>query len=361
MSNEKTFTLAVARVENEVQIDIVGTIGWNEQTSYAGFRQTVLDAKAKGATKARLYITSHGGSCFHANEIIDLLTDEFETIEGIGGAIVASAASYIAVRCSTFSMPENGQFMIHPPSGGEFGKAEDMEAYAEMLKNIESDYLKFYQAKANDPEAVAEILAKRTDKWLSANEAKAMGLIDIVRTAVKLDKDVQAMAQACASLPTDAFPFEINHQNDNTMNEELKPIATAFGLPATAGVSDVVAQASAVLKERDELKEQLATSKASELEAKIELKAYEDANKAEQLAQAEALIDAAIKDGRLNEKEDGSVKAAWMDNFGINHESATAMLEALPTPKRTDEQVPSATAESGAWEERQREIKEKNQ
>ncbi|MFV0482973.1 MAG: Clp protease ClpP, partial [Bacteroidales bacterium] len=146
--SKKTFTLCVARVESEAQIDIIGTIGWSEETTYEGFRELVQEAKAQGATKARLYITSPGGSCFHANEIINLLNDEFDTVEGIGGALVASAASYIAVRCSTFSMPENGQFMIHPPSGGEWGKAEELEAYAEMLKNIEADYLKAYQAKA---------------------------------------------------------------------------------------------------------------------------------------------------------------------------------------------------------------------
>ncbi|MFV0366295.1 MAG: ATP-dependent Clp protease proteolytic subunit, partial [Mangrovibacterium sp.] len=299
-----------------------------------------------------------------ANEIINLLNDEFDTVEGIGGALVASAASYIAVRCSTFSMPENGQFMIHPPSGGEWGKAEELEAYAEMLKNIEADYLKAYQAKAINPDEVAEILAKRTDKWLTANEAKAMGLITEVRPAIKLDKDTQAMAQACASLPKDAFPFEATEDNTNSkqsnMNEHLKAVLAAFGMQATASVADVASMATAIVKERDNLKTQLKESQDATASVQAKLDEYEKKQADEQNAQAEAMVDAAIKDGRLNEKEDGSVRSSWLENFGVNFEGAKAMLENLPKRNRQGEEVPTgkASAESDAWERRQKEIRE---
>ena len=68
-----------------------------------------------------IYINSPGGECFEANEIVNVIKKFPGKITGEGGALVASAATYIAINCTSFSMPANGLFMIHQVSGGACG------------------------------------------------------------------------------------------------------------------------------------------------------------------------------------------------------------------------------------------------
>lgn len=126
---------------------------------------------------------------------------------------------------------------------------------------------------------------------------------------------------------------------------------------------------AAVLKLSDEKKQALsgkATAEAATKAAQEKLDAIELAEKTANAAEAVQLVDTAIKDGRLSEKEDGSVKKAWLTLFDANHDNAKTMLEGLP--KRVS---PSDSLELGdggdgkperketEWQKRQREIENK--
>ena len=49
-----------------------------------------------------IYINSPGGECFEANEIVNVIKRFPGKITGEGGALVASAATYIAINCTSF-------------------------------------------------------------------------------------------------------------------------------------------------------------------------------------------------------------------------------------------------------------------
>lgn len=120
---------------------------------------------------------------------------------------------------------------------------------------------------------------------------------------------------------------------------------------------------AAVLRLHGEKEKALADKAAAEKKAdevKIKLEAIEAADRAAKKTEAGQLVDAAIKDGRLSEKEDGSVKKAWMALFDGNHENAKTMLEGLPR-----RQSPAGSLKLGdeggkrkesEWEKRRKEI-----
>ena len=81
-----------------------------------------------------IYINSPGGECFEANEIVNVIKKFPGKITGEGGALVASAATYIAINCTSFSMPANGLFMIHQVSGGACGRVADIESALEVMR-----------------------------------------------------------------------------------------------------------------------------------------------------------------------------------------------------------------------------------
>lgn len=131
----------------------------------------------------KLYINSPGGSVYDGLAIIDTMNYIEPDVQTIGIGLQASMGAMLlsaGAKGKRYVLP-NSRIMIHQPSSGTQGKITDQEI---ALK--EGIYLK---------QKLAEMLAKNTgkdvkqvikdmdrDNWMSAEEAKAYGLIDEVLT-----------------------------------------------------------------------------------------------------------------------------------------------------------------------------------
>ncbi len=73
----------------------------------------------------------------------------------------------------------NARIMIHQPSGGAQGQASDIEIQAREILRIRQRMNELYAKYTGQPLDVIESAMER-DKFLSADEAKAFGLIDEV-------------------------------------------------------------------------------------------------------------------------------------------------------------------------------------
>jgi ATP-dependent protease ClpP protease subunit len=212
-------------------IRISGTIGW--ETSLDDFRKEVDALTAEGIEDCHIYINSPGGSCFDAEEIVNIISRFNGKVTGEGGALVASAATYIAIHCSSFIMPRNGQFMVHKPSGYFSGTTAEIESALDMLRNLERNYLETYKAKAANPK---EFVKKweAGDYWMTAQEAKNEGFITGVRSDEKVDKTTAELIKAM----THGRPNS-NQIKGCNMNEI---IALMLGLPKDATEDQIKAK-----------------------------------------------------------------------------------------------------------------------
>ncbi|MFM9829392.1 MAG: ATP-dependent Clp endopeptidase proteolytic subunit ClpP [Sphingomonas sp.] len=73
----------------------------------------------------------------------------------------------------------NARIMVHQPSGGAQGQASDIEIQAREILRIRQRMNELYAQYTKQPMDVIENAMER-DKFLSADEAKAFGLIDEV-------------------------------------------------------------------------------------------------------------------------------------------------------------------------------------
>lgn len=129
----------------------------------------------------KLYINSPGGTIYDGLAIIDTMNYIEPDVQTIGIGLQASMGAMLlsaGAKGKRFALP-NARIMIHQPSSGTEGKITDQEI---ALK--EGIFLK---------KQLAEMLAKNTgqevekvtkdmdrDNWMSAEEAKAYGLVDKV-------------------------------------------------------------------------------------------------------------------------------------------------------------------------------------
>src|SRR6201981_1779938 len=77
-----------------------------------------------------------------------------------------------------FALP-NSRIMLHQPSGGFQGQATDIMLHAQEILNLKKRLNEIYVKHTGQPlKKIAEALER--DKFLTANDAKAFGLVDKV-------------------------------------------------------------------------------------------------------------------------------------------------------------------------------------
>jgi ATP-dependent Clp protease, protease subunit len=136
-----------------------------------------------------LYINSPGGSVTAGMAIYD--TMQFVTCD-VATYCVGIAASMGAVllaagtRGKRYALP-NSDIMIHQISGGAQGTASDVERTVEWMFKIKKRVIHILAQHTGKPEEQIQTDSDR-DYWMSAEEAKAYGLVDEV---VKSRKDVK--------------------------------------------------------------------------------------------------------------------------------------------------------------------------
>ena len=129
----------------------------------------------------RLYINSPGCSVYDAFAIYDTMQFVKSSVHTFGIGMQASAAAFL------LSSGENGHrfllphatVMIHQPSGGSRGKITDQEIDLKEALRLKK-LLEEIMAKNTAHPAKKVHADMERDYWMSAQEAKAYGLVDKV-------------------------------------------------------------------------------------------------------------------------------------------------------------------------------------
>jgi ATP-dependent Clp protease protease subunit len=139
-----------------------------------------LDAEDKDKD-IKFYINSPGGSVSAGLAIYDTMQYIKAPISTICVGMAASMASVLLAAGAPgkrMSLP-NSEIMIHQVMGGAEGQASDIKIHAEHILKIKD---KLNQLLAKHSNRKKEEIEKDSDRdnWMSAEEAKKYGLIDLV-------------------------------------------------------------------------------------------------------------------------------------------------------------------------------------
>ena len=126
-----------------------------------------------------LYINSPGGSVTAGMAIYDTMNYVECDVSTICMGMAASMGAFLlagGAKGKRFALP-NAEIMIHQPSGGAQGQATDIQIVAEQILRTKK---KLNEILAANTGQSLETIAADTerDNWMTAEEAKAYGLID---------------------------------------------------------------------------------------------------------------------------------------------------------------------------------------
>ena len=128
-----------------------------------------------------IYINSPGGSVYDGLAIYDTMNFIKPDVQTIGIGLQASMGAFLLSAGSKGkrAILPNARVMIHQPLGGFRGQASDIQIHAQEILKIKhtlNDRLAFHTGQS------IERIEKDTDRdnFMSAEEAKAYGLVDEV-------------------------------------------------------------------------------------------------------------------------------------------------------------------------------------
>ena len=306
-------------------IELKGSIA-NWKDTEANFTSQVNELVNAGIKNAHIYINSPGGDCFEANEIVNVIKRFPGKITGEGGSLVASAATYIALHCESFTMPENGMFMIHQASGGAYGRVTELENSIELLRKMNETYYKAYLAKTTMKEEDFKKKWDAGDFWMTGREAKDNGFATEVGAKAAI---TQAIAQMIAGAGytgelelTDNS--NINHKKGNNM--DLTAMCTRFGLEANTTEPQFISMISD-WKRKAERVDMLEQREEERLKAEIK-----------------ELLDKAVLDKRITADQ----RQSWEETLTDNIDRGKAMLEGIRPVEKPKFNTPKGKQYLGA-------------
>ena len=127
----------------------------------------------------QLYINSPGGSVTAGMAIYDTMQYIKCDVSTICLGMAASMGAFLlssGAKGKRYALP-NSTIMIHQPSGGAQGQATEIQIVADQIAKTKKKLNEILSANTGQP---LEIVEKDTDRdnYMTADEAKAYGLID---------------------------------------------------------------------------------------------------------------------------------------------------------------------------------------
>jgi ATP-dependent Clp protease protease subunit len=133
----------------------------------------------------QIYMNSPGGSVYAGLGIYDTMQYIAPDVATICTGMAASMGAVLlcAGAPKKRTALKHARVMIHQPMGGAQGQASDIEITAREIQKLKKELYDIIASHSNQPYDKVEKDSDR-DYWMTAEEAKAYGMIDeiLVRT-----------------------------------------------------------------------------------------------------------------------------------------------------------------------------------
>lgn len=168
-----------SRLLRERIVFLVGPV--NDQTANLVVAQMLFLESENPEKDIFLYINSPGGSVSAGMSVFDTMNFIKPEVSTLCMGIAASMGAFLlaaGAKGKRLALP-NSKVMIHQPSGGAQGQATDIEIHAREILKTREQLNRLLAERTGQPLEKVQADTER-DNFMSADEAKAYGLLDQV-------------------------------------------------------------------------------------------------------------------------------------------------------------------------------------
>lgn len=297
--------------------------------------------------RVRVRINSEGGDVYAGIAIFNALRTSRCDIAIYTDGIAASIAGIIAMCGRKHYMSRYSRLMIHSVSGGVYGNKNDLAKMIDEIESLEDTIGGIVSERMGiSKEEVKSMYFDGQDHWFTAEEAVSLGLADgIYDVDVAWPEPADQPGAIYRNVLNNRLAF-VKPQTDKNM--EVEKIRTIPKFANVASEDEAIAGIAAMAAENEALqqeKQQLLSEKAA-LEAR--LKEIED-------GEDESLLDAAVKDGKI----DPASKETYRNLLKADRTNAQNVLKSLKPTRRVANDLEGGVdpTSDGPWDKRQKEIR----
>lgn len=329
---------------------LYGEIGDYSDVTPTDFLARIMEAE-RTCSHIDVRINSVGGQVGAGIAIFNALRSSAADITIWIDYLAASTASFIASCGRTVKMSRYAQIMIHKPTGGVWGNADEIRSYMDQLTQIEDTICDIYSRRTGLPaDEIRKTYMDGQDHWLGAEEAVRLGFADeIYDGEPAVFEDSVPLEQRCRRF-TDMYGENFIHQNNSKkMLDKIKKMQP-FG--DCADETAVMNRLQEIIRKADS-NDTLRTENEA-LKARLAAYEKEKAEAADSAINAE--VDAAVRDGRIDESQ----REKFVRMLHTSEaDAARDILKGLKPKKLVKDILDDGTVPpSGAWEKRQEEIRD---
>jgi ATP-dependent Clp protease protease subunit len=178
---ERQMNVAQMDVFSRLMMDriiFLGT-GINDQVANIVQAQLLFLESADAKKDIQIYINSPGGSVYAGLGIYDTMQVVNPDVATICTGMAASMGAVLmcAGTAGKRSALKHSRVMIHQPMGGAQGQASDMEITLQEILKLKKELYSIIAHHSGQPFDKVEADSDR-DYWMTAEEAKAYGMVD---------------------------------------------------------------------------------------------------------------------------------------------------------------------------------------
>ena len=173
---------SVSGDKTTAELMIYGEIGdWWDGLDANTLAQAIRDSDSD---IINIRMLTYGGSLVTALGVYNVMKASGKKFIIHNDGVIASAGTIIA-SAGEVHMPKNAMYMVHSALTGAYGNAKELREIADMLEKFDGGIKSIYKDKTNlSDEEIDNLLSK--DTWLNAEEAKNLGLIDVITNDIKI-------------------------------------------------------------------------------------------------------------------------------------------------------------------------------
>lgn len=250
------------------------------------------------------------------------------TITGKIDGLAASMGSIIsmAIPVAKLEMAGMARLMNHCAKGGAWGTAAEVRNTAELIEGLENDLVNILAERTGwSEEEVKNKWMDGLDHYITATEAKKIGLVGKIAKSKVIKKEPKNLVD-----PAAVFNFYQNQiVNITKPEEQMKNIPLFIAAFAAAGIelAENVDEAG-ILAEVKNLtaKNKETSTKLTEAENKL---------KEQQTKAVDNLVASAIKEGKITQAQEESIKAMATADF----DNAKTFLDSQTARKPLNQQL----------------------
>lgn len=263
----------------------------------------------------KLRFHSGGGSVYDGMAMMTTIQGLRALTHGYVDGLAASMAAILLQGCDKRYMAKHSRLMVHQGSGMTYGQSSEHRRTADQLDSINDEFAQILADRTGKEKQfiLDNWLAEGKDKWFTAQEALAAGLIDEI-----VQGEAPPPPSTSSGSSAKMTPQMVAHYDKYLLNNKKTTMDTpqmtlvidrlnkveGIKLEATASEVDLFNAINKVVHENETLKGKLKTQK-------------EEAETREATIKAEALVKPAVADGRLTKDEEQDMIDLAVANYDL--------------------------------------------